>query len=98
LYIFSEKNVDTAMVEDITEKDHIGKGTLYRHFAGKEEVVFVLMKNAIKHLIERLTFYPDKPEIPKDVLKHFYVSAVQSEVAQYRVLSKEVKNGNTNHS
>ena len=78
--IFIKKSVDTATVEDITEKAHIGKGTLYRHFADKEEVVFVLMEDAIEHLIERLRSYPDEPETPEDVLEHFYGSAVQSEV------------------
>jgi len=71
LDIFSEKSVDAATVENITEKAHIGKGTLYRHFADKEEVVLVLVENAIKHLIERLRSYPDEPETLEDVLEHF---------------------------
>ena len=71
LDVFSEKSFDAATVEDITEKANLGKGTLYRHFADKEEVVLVLVEDAIEHLIERLRSYPDEPETLEDVLEHF---------------------------
>ena len=71
LDVFSEKSLDAATVEDITEKANLGKGTLYRHFADKEEVVLVLVEDAIEHLIERLRSYPDEPETLEDVLEHF---------------------------
>jgi AcrR family transcriptional regulator len=35
LDVFSEKSVDAATVEEITEKADVGKGTLYQHFADK---------------------------------------------------------------
>ena len=53
-----------ATVEDITEKADIGKGTLYRHFADKEEMVLVPMEDAI----ERLRSYSEEPENLEDVL------------------------------
>jgi AcrR family transcriptional regulator len=71
LDIFSEKSADAATVEDITEKTNLGKGTFYRHFADEEEVVLVLMEDAMKHLIECLRSYPDEPETLEDVLEHF---------------------------
>jgi AcrR family transcriptional regulator len=36
LDVFSEKSVDAATVEEITEKADLGKGTLYQHFEDKE--------------------------------------------------------------
>jgi len=72
LDVFSEKGVEATTVEDITEKADLGKGTLYRHFADKDEVVFILIEEAIEHLIERLRSYPDKPETLEDVLEHFF--------------------------
>ena len=71
LDVFSEKGVEAATVEDITDKADLGKGTLYRHFADKDEMVFALIEDAIEHLIERLRSYPDEPETLEDVLEHF---------------------------
>lgn len=71
LDVFSEKGVEAATVEDITDKADLGKGTLYRHFADKDEMVFTLIEDAIEHLIERLRSYPNEPETLEDVLEHF---------------------------
>jgi len=71
LDVFSEKSVDAATVEDITAKANLGKGTLYRHFTDKDEVVLVLVEDAIRHLIERLRSYPAEPKSLEDVLEHF---------------------------
>lgn len=71
LDVFSEKGVEATTVEDITEKADLGKGTLYRHFADKEEMVITLVDEAIEHLIVRLCSYPGKPETLEDVLEHF---------------------------
>jgi AcrR family transcriptional regulator len=71
LDVFCEKGFEATTVEDITEKADLGKGTLYRHFADKEEMVITLVEEAIEHLIERLRSYPEKPETLEDVLEHF---------------------------
>ena len=72
LDVFSEKSVDAVTVEDITEKADLGKGALYRHFADKEEMVLVLVEDAIEHLIERIRSYPEEPENLEDVFEHFF--------------------------
>ena len=71
LDVFSEKGFDATTVEDITEKADLGKGTLYRHFADKDDVVLALIEDAIEHLVGRLRSYPDAPETLEDVLEHF---------------------------
>ena len=71
LDVFSEKGVDATTVEDITEKADLGKGTLYRHFADKDDVVLALIEDAIEHLVERLRSYPNEPETLENVLEHF---------------------------
>ena len=71
LDVFSEKGIDAATVENITEKADLGKGTLYRHFADKDEIVVTLVAEAIEHLISRLRSYPGKPENLEDVLENF---------------------------
>ncbi|MHC4244974.1 MAG: TetR/AcrR family transcriptional regulator, partial [Planctomycetota bacterium] len=44
LDVFSEKSVDAATVEEITEKADVGKGTLYQHFDDKEQIVITLVE------------------------------------------------------
>ena len=71
LDVFSEKGIEAATVEDITEKADLGKGTLYRHFTDKEEMVVILVEEAIDNLIGRLQCRSEEPETLEDVLEHF---------------------------
>jgi len=70
LDVFSEKSVDAATVQEITEKADLGKGTLYQHFDDKEEIVVTLVEEAVEHLIEIIREYSDKPETLEDMLEH----------------------------
>ena len=70
LDVFSEKSVDAATVEDITEKADLGKGTLYQHFEDKEEIVITLVEEAVEHLIERIRSYDPTPKTLEDMLEH----------------------------
>ena len=70
LDIFSEKSVDAATIEDITEKADLGKGTLYQHFADKEEIVITLVEEAVNHLIEYIRSYDSAPETLEAMLEH----------------------------
>ncbi|HUU17453.1 MAG TPA: TetR/AcrR family transcriptional regulator [Sedimentisphaerales bacterium] len=70
LDVFSEKSIDAATVEEITEKANVGKGTLYQHFEDKEEIVVTLVDEAVEHLIERIRSYESPPETLEDMLEH----------------------------
>jgi AcrR family transcriptional regulator len=70
LDIFTEKSVDATTVEEITEKADVGKGTLYQHFADKEEVVLTLVEDAVNHLIEAIRSYETEPETLEEMLEH----------------------------
>ena len=70
LDVFSEKSVDAATVEEITEKADVGKGTLYQHFDDKEEIVVTLVEEAVEHLIEIIRAYSAPPETLEDMLEH----------------------------
>jgi AcrR family transcriptional regulator len=70
LDVFTEKSVDAATVEEITEKADVGKGTLYQHFEDKEEIVVTLVEEAVKHLIDRIRSYDTVPETLEDMLEH----------------------------
>lgn len=70
LDVFSEKSVDAATVEEITEKADVGKGTLYQHFNDKEQMVVTLVEEALEHLIERMLSYDNAPETLEEMLEH----------------------------
>lgn len=70
LDVFTEKSVDAATVEEITEKADVGKGTLYQHFEDKEEIVVTLVEEAVKHLIDRIRSYETAPETLESMLEH----------------------------
>jgi len=70
LGVFSEKSVDAATVEDITDKADLGKGTLYQHFEDKEEIVVTLVEEAVAHLIEHIRAYESVPETLEEMLEH----------------------------
>jgi AcrR family transcriptional regulator len=70
LDVFSEKSVDAATVEEITEKADVGKGTLYQHFEDKEEIVVTLIEDAVEHLIKIIRDYSAEPETLEDMLEH----------------------------
>ena len=72
LDVFSEKSIDAATVEEITEKADVGKGTLYQHFEDKEQIVVTLVDEAAEHLIERIRSYEISPESLKDMLEHLF--------------------------
>ncbi len=70
LDVFAEKSVDAATVEEITEKADVGKGTLYQHFADKEEIVLTLVEDAVNHLINAIRSYETAPETLEGMLEH----------------------------
>jgi AcrR family transcriptional regulator len=70
LDIFTEKSVDATTVEDITEKADVGKGTLYQHFADKDDIIVTLIEDATSHLIERISSYDSAPNSLEDMLEH----------------------------
>jgi len=70
LDVFAEKSVDSATIEEITDKADVGKGTLYQHFADKEEIVLTLVEDAVNHLIEAIRSYETEPETLEEMLEH----------------------------
>ncbi len=51
LQMFSDRGVDATTIEDITEGADVGKGTFYRHFSNKDEVVLALVEDSVDQLV-----------------------------------------------
>ncbi len=71
LGVFAEKGVEAATVEDITQKADLGKGTLYRHFSDKDDILVCLVDAAVNHLLQRLINGVDGLDTLEDVLEHY---------------------------
>jgi len=69
LEVFSESGVDAATIEDITQRADLGKGTFYRHFSDKAEIMASLVENAIDKLTGKLQEKSDAASL-EDVLEH----------------------------
>lgn len=54
LSLFAEKGYDATGIADITERADLGKGTFYRHFATKDEIMLVLTHEAVSQLSDRI--------------------------------------------
>lgn len=54
LALFAEQGVDLTPVAAITERADLGKGTFYRHFKDKQELLNDLTREALSELVERL--------------------------------------------
>jgi len=68
LDMFGTKGFDATTVEDITERADVGKGTFYRHFSSKNEVMTALVEDAVEHLIHRMCGGGDMPPTLEDAV------------------------------
>ena len=54
LVVFTEIGVDAATIERITDKADVGKGTFYRHFSDKQQLLQALIEDALEKLNVRI--------------------------------------------
>jgi AcrR family transcriptional regulator len=54
LYVFNTKGIEGCAIEDITESADVGKGTFYRHFMDKLDILRTLLDLAMDELVQRL--------------------------------------------
>ena len=52
LTAFGEKGVEATTIEDVTERADLGKGTFYRHFSSKEDIVITLIAESVQRLVQ----------------------------------------------
>ncbi len=68
LSVFSEIGTDAATIEMITQRADLGKGTFYRHFADKNEIVGVLIEQCIDDLVEAVSQAAGEPHSLREAL------------------------------
>jgi AcrR family transcriptional regulator len=72
LALFSERGVDATTIEEITDAADLGKGTLYRHFTSKEELMFALIEDAVDRLVLRLRGKGERRGGLQQALEHLF--------------------------
>ncbi len=59
--VFVEVGTDAATIEMITQRADLGKGTFYRHFVDKSEIVEVLIDQCVADLLEAVLHAAREP-------------------------------------
>lgn len=68
LSTFAEVGTEAATIEMITQRADLGKGTFYRHFADKNEIVGVLIEQCIDDLMEAMSQTASRPRSLREAL------------------------------
>ncbi|MFO8048915.1 MAG: TetR/AcrR family transcriptional regulator [Desulfosudaceae bacterium] len=65
---FAEKGFYRAVVSDIADRAGVGKGTVYRHFGNKEDLLGYLVNQGVNRLEKRIEGVVAETTSPKDSL------------------------------
>jgi AcrR family transcriptional regulator len=68
LSVFAEVGTDAATIEMITQRADLGKGTFYRHFADKSEIIGALIEQCIGALLEVISRTVGEPHSLQEAL------------------------------
>ena len=71
LSVFAEVGTDAATIEMITQRADLGKGTFYRHFADKNEIVGALIEQCVGGLLEIISQAVGEPHSLREALDGF---------------------------
>jgi AcrR family transcriptional regulator len=68
LSVFAEVGTEAATIEMITQRADLGKGTFYRHFADKSEIISVLVEQCVGNLLEAISQAVHQPHSLQEAL------------------------------
>jgi TetR/AcrR family fatty acid metabolism transcriptional regulator len=74
--LIREKGYHDTAIDDIAARVGISKGTVYLHFASKDDLVFALMERGMRQLVTTLDDILSSPGTPREklnaVMRHMY--------------------------
>jgi AcrR family transcriptional regulator len=76
--VFAEKGIIGATVRDISERAGILSGSLYHHFASKEEMIIEILAPVVKSQIDEFDRIVERQSDPAEILR----LVIAAEVAQ----------------
>jgi AcrR family transcriptional regulator len=68
LSVFAETGTDAATIEMITQRADLGKGTFYRHFADKNEIIGVVIEQCVDDLVDAISRTAGQPRSLQEAL------------------------------
>ncbi len=68
LSVFAEVGTDAATIEMITQRADLGKGTFYKHFADKSEIIRALIEQCVSDLLEVIARTAGEPHSLQEAL------------------------------
>jgi len=68
LSVFAEAGTKAATIEMITQRADLGKGTFYRHFADKNEIIGVLVEQCVNDLLAAIAEAVRQPHSLQEAL------------------------------
>jgi AcrR family transcriptional regulator len=74
--LFDAEGVESVSMSAIAQKAKVGKGTLYRHFSDKGELLHALLDEDMRQLQERTLNHMREGNVPVDNLMWFIEQAV----------------------
>jgi len=86
---FSEKGMDATSIQDITDKADLGKGTFYRHFSSKEEIMVAIIEDSCLRLIQaidRVMVHVETIEEALEALLHAHLCFFQENRREFLLL------------
>ena len=92
--LIEEKGLDHIMVEDITKKAGVSKGSFYTYFKKKEDIIEVIGQGPVMKINEELAKMDQKIAIK---LSYFFVQYLSAMKTQGVYLTKEFLSGELNH-
>ncbi len=66
--LFRDQGIDRTSIEQITEMADVGKGTFYRHFTTKEELLLTVLVDVLERLSQGLQGKKKPPDDLRDAL------------------------------
>lgn len=94
-HLFREKSYPGANLRELARRAGIQGGSIYHHFASKQEILFELMDNTMSDMIERLTEQLADIECPLEKLRrtvHFHIEYHVTGPDQTYITDEELRN------
>lgn len=72
LLLMSEKTFQSITIEEIVTKAGVNRSTYYRHFNGKEDIIFYFFDSVMREYLEKIkTQKPDLKSYLQNMFQHF---------------------------
>ncbi len=83
--VFAEKGIVATTVRDISERAGILSGSLYHHFASKEEMISEILAPVVESQVEGFDRIVAAVDDPKEILRRLIAAAIMQTAANPQV-------------